>query len=64
MYSLTIRPGTKLDTLIGYLLEHVPMLLDERFQASANEFEKILKNHELSYNKGITVLLIFHLNCC
>lgn len=64
MYSFTIRSGAKLDILIGHLLDHVPMLLDNRFQIPAIEFEKIMKNRELSYNKGIinALLTIFFFN--
>lgn len=51
-YSITVRPGAEFDTLISNLLQHVPKMLEKRYCVSAVEFEKILKDRELTYNKG------------
>ncbi|CAI6356516.1 unnamed protein product [Macrosiphum euphorbiae] len=50
-YSITIRPGAKLETLID-LLQHVPVMLENRQSASTVEFENTLTNRELAYNKA------------
>ncbi|XP_026816773.1 hydroxymethylglutaryl-CoA synthase 1-like isoform X2 [Rhopalosiphum maidis] len=50
-YSMTIRPGAKLDTLID-LLQHVPVMLENRHCTSTVEFENTLTNRELAYNKA------------
>jgi len=50
-YSITIRPGAKLETLID-LLQHVPVMLENRQSTSTVEFENTLTNRELAYNKG------------
>jgi len=62
-YSITIRPGTKLDTFID-LLQHIPVMLESRHCTSTVEFETTLNNRELAYNKGnksITVLKSYYL---
>lgn len=50
-YSITIRSGEKLETLID-LLQHIPVMLENRQSTSAAEFENTLTNQELTYNKG------------
>ncbi|XP_060844573.1 hydroxymethylglutaryl-CoA synthase 1-like [Rhopalosiphum padi] len=50
-YSITIRPGAKLDTLID-LLQRVPVMLENRYCTSTDEFENTLTNRELAYNKA------------
>jgi len=50
-YSITIRQGAKLETLID-LLQRVPVMLENRKCASTIEFENTLTNRELAYNKG------------
>lgn len=57
-YSITIRPGAKLDTLID-LLQRVPVMLENRHCTSTVEFENTLTNRELAYNKGsISVIVL------
>lgn len=50
-YSITIHSGAKLDQLIGNLL-HVSEMLDKRHCISTSEYETIMENRELAYNKG------------
>lgn len=51
-YSITVRPGEKIETLINYLLQHVPLMLEKRHCVPAVEFETILEKREITYNKG------------
>lgn len=55
-YSITVHSGEKLNTLIDYLLQHVPVILQNRSCASPIEFETILGNNELYNNKGTIIL--------
>jgi 3-hydroxy-3-methylglutaryl CoA synthase len=57
-YSINIRSGEKLDTLISHLVPHVAEKLEKRHCTSPAEFENILKIRELTYNKGI-ILMFF-----
>jgi len=50
-YSITIRPGAKLESLIN-LLQHIPVMMENRQCTSTVEFENTLTNRELAYNKG------------
>lgn len=50
-YSITIHSGAKLDKLIGNLL-HVSEMLDKRQCISTIEYETMMENRELAYNKG------------
>ncbi|XP_015376005.1 PREDICTED: hydroxymethylglutaryl-CoA synthase 1-like isoform X1 [Diuraphis noxia] len=50
-YSITIRPGAKLESLIN-LLQHIPVMLENRQCTSTVEFENTLTNRELAYNKA------------
>lgn len=58
-YSITVHPGEKLDTLIG-LLKHVPRMLENRHCTSTDEFENILTNRELAYNKGSISIIYYY----
>ncbi|XP_025414651.1 hydroxymethylglutaryl-CoA synthase 1-like isoform X3 [Sipha flava] len=51
-YSINIRSGEKLDTLISHLVPHVAEKLEKRHCTSPAEFENILKIRELTYNKA------------
>jgi len=51
-YSMTVYSGEKLDILIDYLLQHVPVILEKRIRTSASEFEKIVEKRELFCNKA------------
>lgn len=64
-YSITIRPGKELNTLIDNL-SHIPAMLEKRHCVSAKEFEEILEQREFNFNKGniyiltiITVYVLF-----
>jgi len=57
-YSMTVRSGEKLDILIDHLSQHVPIILEKRLKTPAIEFEKILENRELTYNKGNLLILL------
>lgn len=57
-YSMTVYSGEKLDILIDYLSQHVPVILEKRIRTSASDFENIVENRELAYNKGICVYRI------
>lgn len=50
-YSITIQPGVKLDTLISHLL-HIPEMLEKRQCISTSEYDALMENRELAYNKG------------
>lgn len=63
-YSITIRPGEKLDTLIRDLLQHVPLMLENRRCTSTVEFETTLENRQLAYNKGSRFIKVKHSFYC